>query len=460
MNLAQAESIAKAVLFEGYMLYPYRPSSVKNRQRWTFGGIYPQAYSEAQAGTDPWSMQTQCLAQGNPQTSVTARIGFLHLIEREVGELRPALADWADGAEPEYRKVEALEIAGKSYYPWQEAIEREVDADAFSLGELAAKARHMRFGFSGRRELEPLRNQSGEVAGVLIRTQQPIEGQIELTAKPVSGQVFRLTVRLSNLTPLDRAGDLSRNAASLYAFVSTHIILGVEGGGFVSSLDPPEALRDAVNGCQNVGAWPVLVGAKGERDTMLCSPIILYDYPEIAPESPGDLFDGTEIDEILTLRILAMTDEEKREMAAVDERARALLERTEALSPQALNRLHGTLRSLRPIASQAKSDAPPWEALDSKPRLAYLRVGGVDLRVGDHVRLRPRAGADILDIALVGKTATIESLERDFEDRVHVAVTVDDDPGREFGLERLPGHRFFFSPEELEPLTNKSRLAP
>ena len=193
---------------------------------------------------------------------------------------------------------------------------------------------------------------------------------------------------------------------------------------------------------------------------MLCSPIILYDYPEIAPESPGDLFDGTEIDEILTLRILAMTDEEKREMAAVDERARALLERTEALSPQALNKLHGALRSLRRIESQAESDAPPWEALDSKPRLAYLRVGGVDLRVGDHVRLRPRAGADILDIALGGKTATIESLERDFEDRVHVAVTVDDDPGREFGLERMPGHRFFFSPEELEPLANENRRAP
>jgi len=460
MNLAQAESIAKAVLFEGYMLYPYRPSSVKNRQRWTFGGIYPQAYSEAQAGTDPWSMQTQCLAQGNPQTSVTARIEFLHLIEREVGELRPALADWADGAEPEYRKVEALEIDGKSYYAWQEAIERKVVVGEIRLSDLVAGPLQIPFAFSGRRDLEPLRDQNGGIAGVLIRTQQPIEGRIELTAEAVAEQVFRITVRIFNQTALNQAADLSRNAASLHALVSTHTILGLSEGEFVSSLDPPEALRDAVNGCQNIGAWPVLVGAEGERDTMLCSPIILYDYPEIAPESPGDLFDGTEIDEILTLRILAMTDEEKREMAAVDERARALLERTEALSPEALNRLHGALRSLRPIASQAKSDAPPWEALDSKPRLAYLRVGGVDLRVGDHVRLRPRTGADILDIALVGKTATIESLERDFEDRVHVAVTVDDDPGREFGLERLPGHRFFFSPEELEPLTSKGRLAP
>ncbi len=450
MNLVQAERIAKAVLYEGYMLYPYRPSSVKNRQRWTFGGIYPQVYSEAQAGTDPWSMQTQCLTQGNPQTKVTVRIGFLHLIEREVGELPETLRAWP----PEFRKLSLLEIGERRYYAWQEAVEREVVIGELRLSDLTAGPLQIPFAFSGGRDLEPLRDQNGGIAGVLIRTQQPIEGRVELTAEAVAEQVFRITVRIFNQTALNQAADLSRNAASLHALVSTHTILGLSEGKFVSSLDPPEALRDAVNDCQNIGAWPVLVGVEGERDTMLCSPIILYDYPEIAPESPGDLFDGTEIDEILTLRILAMTDEEKREMAAVDERARALLERTEALSPEALIGLHGTLRSLRPIESQAESDAPPWETLDSKPRLAYLRVGEVDLRVGDHVRLRPRAGADILDIALGGKTATIEAIERDFEDRVHVAVVVDDDPGKEFGLDRMPGHRFFFSPEEVEPLAS------
>ena len=90
----------------------------------------------------------------------------------------------------------------------------------------------------------------------------------------------------------------------------------------------------------------MLVG-EGQRDTLLSSPIILYDYPQIAPESPGDLFDGTEIDEILSLRILTMTDEEKREMRAVDERARRILERTEALPPEHFMKLHGALRGLR-----------------------------------------------------------------------------------------------------------------
>jgi hypothetical protein len=82
---------------------------------------------------------------------------------------------------------------------------------------------------------------------------------------------------------------------------------------------------------------------------MLSSPVILYDYPQIAPESPGDLFDGCEIDEILALRILTMTDAEKREVRDGDDRARQILERTENLSPEHLMKLHGTLREMRPL---------------------------------------------------------------------------------------------------------------
>jgi hydrogenase maturation protease len=123
-------------------------------------------------------------------------------------------------------------------------------------------------------------------------------------------------------------------------------------GQFVSLLEPPENLKDLAASCENVGAWPVLVGAEGQRDTMLASPIILYDYPQIAPESPGDLFDGTEIDEILALRIMTMTDDEKREMRSTDDRARKILERTEALPVELLTRLHGTLRELRSLKEE------------------------------------------------------------------------------------------------------------
>jgi hydrogenase maturation protease len=132
------------------------------------------------------------------------------------------------------------------------------------------------------------------------------------------------------------------------ALVSAHTILEASGGEFVSLVDPPKLHRDAAQCCKNVGTWPVLVGDPGQRDTLLSSPIILYDYPEIAPESPGNLFDGAEIDEILSLRILTMTDDEKREMRQSDDRTRQILERTESLPEEHFAKLHGVLRGMRP----------------------------------------------------------------------------------------------------------------
>ena len=87
MNLSQVSKIVEAVLYEGYILYPYRPSAVKNQQRWSFGGVYPRAYSQAQGGAEPYSLQTQCLLQGTPQTVLQMLVRFLHLIDREVGAL-------------------------------------------------------------------------------------------------------------------------------------------------------------------------------------------------------------------------------------------------------------------------------------------------------------------------------------------------------------------------------------
>ena len=131
------------------------------------------------------------------------------------------------------------------------------------------------------------------------------------------------------------------------SLVSAHTVLEVHDGEFVSLLEPPEAYRDAAAACRNVGVWPVLVGEQGERDTMLSSPIILYDYPQIAPESPGDFFDATEIDEMLVLNVLGLTDDERREMAASDPRAREIVERCARLSADDLMRLHGVLRDPR-----------------------------------------------------------------------------------------------------------------
>ena len=460
MSATSVGSIVNAVLYEGYMLYPYRASSVKNRQRWTFGGVYPQAYSDAHGGAEPWLIQTQCLVRGGADTVVSAAPGCLHLVDREVGQFSEPLPQWQTQwpvAEPAYRSVEVLTIDGQRFYAWQEAIERQVAVEALRIGESGSAQKITSFAFSGQRELEPLRNARGAVAGVLVRTRRSIEGTVEMRAERVSGDVFRITTRLMNRTPIHNAGDATRDAATLRALVSCHMVLTVSGGRFMSSIDPPSELAAAAAECENIGVWPVLAGDEHACDTMLASPIILYDFPQVAPESPGDLFDGTEIDEILTLRILTMTDQEKCEMAAVDERSRALLERTEKLTPQQLQQLHGALRSPAATSPFSDSAGAPWESLDSQPRLAFLRVAGIELRVGDQVRLRPRGNADIFDLALADKVATIESLERDFEDRVHIAVTLDDDPGRDLGLARMPGHRFFFAPDEVEPLAREAR---
>jgi hypothetical protein len=335
------DRIASAVLYEGYVLYPYRPS-VKNRQRWTFGGLYPEAYCRTQNAGDAWGNQTECLVEGGPATTLAVTARFLHLTARVAGEFVPPLATWPDGAEPPFRPVQTLWVGDRPYHTWQEAEEREVAVADVELGAILDRPLSRAFAFPGRRWLEPLPGPAGDVVGVLVREQHLVEGEVELAAAPAADGLFRLTVRVINRT---RPGDgASRDDALLRALVSTHTILGVRGGAFVSLLDPPGPWAEAAAACRNVGTWPVLVGAEGDRDTVLSSPIILYDYPQVAPESPGDLFDGTEIDEILTLRILTLTDDEKRAMAAVDERARALLTRTEGLGGEELWRLHGAVR--------------------------------------------------------------------------------------------------------------------
>jgi hydrogenase maturation protease len=328
MNRALVDRVVAAVLYEGYVLYPYRPS-VKNRQRWTFGGIFPRAYCETQASGDAWMMQTDCLALGPAfrgigfqpvtredrlQTYPTMNVGvrFLHLVERSGGGSVPS---------------------------WQEAVEREIVLDEVDLPAVVAHPRRRPFVFPASRE----------EGGGVVREQQAINGTVEMSAEEIGAGLFKITVRIWNETPLTDADRISRDAAQLCSLVSTHTILTVRDGEFVSLIDPPAELRDAAAGCRNVGTWPVLVGEAGERDTLLSSPITLYDYPQVAPESPGDLFDCTEIDEILTLRVLTLTHEEKRAAAELDGRSRALLERTEALAREQLMGLHGTVRGLRPV---------------------------------------------------------------------------------------------------------------
>jgi hypothetical protein len=312
--------IADAVLYEGYILWPYRRSALKNQRRFTFGGVYPRGHSERHPD-DPWRMQTQCLVEGEAP-GVEVRVRFLHVVQRAV----------ARHAAGRLQFVDELVVDGRRHLAWEEAAERELAPGPFEIA-----AGH---------EEEALHDASGRRAGAIVRSWEPLRGAVEVQTARVADGLVRVTVAITNATPFE-AG--SREDALKRTLCSTHTILRARGGRFVSLTDPPEELRAAAAACRNEATWPVLVGEPGSRDAMLSSPIILEDHPRIAPESPGDLFDGGEIDQLLILSILSLTDEEKAEMRASDPRAQEILERTEALSAEELMRLHGAIRDLRVV---------------------------------------------------------------------------------------------------------------
>jgi hypothetical protein len=350
MNAALVDGIVKAVLYEGYMLYPYRPSAVKNQQRFNFGVIYPRSYSEAQGGADACAMQTECLVQGTAEARCLVRVRFLRMIARSVEKRSASPDNSLLRMEAQFESVAHLEMCGRTYRPWQEAAEETIELAEFNLAALAGQPTRWPFHLPAKQETEPICDAQGVVAGRMVREKRDVAGTITLTAELLAPALFKLRVQISNDSQLTSAA--GRETALEHSLVSAHTILEVRNGEFVSLVDPPEACRDFASQCHNVGTWPILAGAPGERNTMLSSPIILYDYPEIAPESPGDLFDGAEIDEILSLRIMTMTDDEKREMRESDERARQILERTEALPEEQWMKLHGALRGLRAVRGE------------------------------------------------------------------------------------------------------------
>ncbi len=315
MSSTGVDAVARALLYEGYLLYPYRPSAVKNQHRFNFGVLYPRAYSEARAGLDAWLMQTECPLRAGDDVRLDVTVRFLQ-----------ALPTTASGT-------------------WQNAIEREVVLESLAVAQLVSSPSRHPFELAGSRE-----DTANPVPDGADGAPKAITGDVEVGAIAAATGTVIVRVAIRNTTPLDRDACSSREEALTRSLISTHTILRVAGGAFVSLLDPPDGLREVVAACRNVGTWPVLAGDPDGAECMLSSPIILYDHPQIAPESAGDLFDGTEIDEILALRILTLTDDEKREIRQSDDRAREMLERTEGLPFEQLKKLHGAIRSLAPAA--------------------------------------------------------------------------------------------------------------
>jgi hypothetical protein len=327
--------------------------------------------------------------------------------------------------------ADSVLVDGQRVVAFDEAVPREADLVA-TVAELRA-GRTVPLTAPGGTDVEPLGAADGTVAGRVVRRREPVTGVVhaQLTGAPAPFPLLRLRIAVEN-TGTDPAAGAPRPEVLRRSLVATHTVLAVRGGRFLSLLEPPEWAGAAAAGCRNLHTFPVLAGPPGSRDVVLSAPVILYDHPQIAPESPGELFDSGEIDEILSLRTLTLTEDEKAEARATDPRAAALVDRVEGLPGEVLARLHGAVRSLRPAGGP---DA--------------VLVQGTRVTAGSRVRLRPRRhGSDAQDVFLAGRTATVDRVLHDVDGSRFVAVTLDDDPGRDLLAEY--GRHYQFTPEELE----------
>ncbi len=456
----EALAVADAVLYEGYLLYPYRRSSGKNRGqiRWQFGVLTSRGWAEAHgpvadgvAGSaESWWQQTECLFEAADSAVVHIRTRYLQVQAKSVEERA------GDGT---FAPVDRLDLGDRDEVCFDEAVPHEADV-VIPVAGLLVGERQVRFGVPGGEDVEPAYDAHGREAGRVVRRRWPVSAMLRLNVDRADTPfpLFRIRARIENLDEAT-APRATRPEALRRSLVSTHSFLALDTGGFVSLLDPPAWAAPKARECANVRTFPVLAGPADSRGLVLSSPIILYDHPEVAPESPGDLHDATEIDEILSLRTLTLTEDEKREARATDPRAAAILDRVDAMPPEVMERLHGAVRSLRPARTRSDDDttrpATPWwdpEADSSvSPETDTVVVDGVAVARGTRVRLRPRRrGSDAHDMFLAGRTATVEAVFLDVDDAQHVAVTIEDDPDAE--LHQWYGRYHYFAPEEIEPL--------
>jgi hypothetical protein len=481
-HLAHARKVADAILYEGYLLYPYHGRAAKNQARFQFGVLMPPGYADVDPN-EPSASQTECLAECGDDAQVRVLVRFLQLRRRSVA---------AAGPDGELEPVDQLTVGETEYVPWDEATEREQWASA-TAGELCGQDRNIEFHIGAGAQDEPVTGLDGSPAGQLSYRWDELSGVVRLEAQRVAGPygALRLRVRVENHSaPADPPRH--REEGLRTAMIGAHVLIWIPGGRFLSMTDPPEWAAPEVAACTNIGTWPVLAGPADCQDLLLSSPVILYDHPEVAAESAGDLFDATEIDEILTLRTLALTDTEKQQARATDPKAAELLDRLDGLPPEMLERMHGAIRYLestpaRPgptgdpvlgttmaggapvrhtvgpqpgaglVPGGPVTDRPavPWwdPGADQSvsPETDHITVAGLRVARGSRVVMRPGSRrADAQDLFLAGREAVVDAVLHDVDGQVHVAVTPCDDPAAD--LQRSHGRFLYFAPDEIEPL--------
>ncbi|HEX4430413.1 MAG TPA: hypothetical protein VHZ96_14195 [Frankiaceae bacterium] len=453
-GLTRAHQVADAVLYEGYLLYPYRASSPKNQVRWQFGVLGPPGAAEAGVG-EPATMSTELSLESADIAFINVYVRFLQVQSRVVERC----------TDKGWQEVDELTVGGTRWIPFHEAVSREVPLCNIPLDALDSSL-ELSVSAPAGDEFEEL-CEGSRVVGRLIRRHAALHGTVTLTSRPgTDPRLTVLTVAVQNNTwwsQGDVPGATARDVAARYSFVGTHLLLTAQGTRFLSLLEGPDWTDADVKTFSQSRCWPVLIETDEGSDAVLVAPIILGDHPSIAPESAGDLFDATEIDEILTLRVMTMTEQEKAEARGTDPRAAAILARCDAMTPDELAGLHGAQRptdhtidlSDVPVFGELTEDEIPWwdEGQDARaaPTTDCVVVKGIPVAKGSRVLLRPSRQADAQDLFLAGMTALVQRVYFDVDGDTHVAVVLEDDPGRD--LYDTTGRFYYFAPEEVEPLT-------
>jgi hypothetical protein len=351
------EELVTSLLWEGYSLYPYTPSAIKNATPTPFGIVYPPAYAAECPGAFDHA-RLECVADPMPDATLTATLRYLG----------------PDG-------------------------ERRVELGPAPVGQRVTT------GFDG--------------------------GRLTLRSEPRSnGEAF---VRCCVHNLIDVPSGLDRAGALAHALISTQLLVRISSGRFRSPLDGPPS---------SVNTYPVL--ATEADDAILGTAYVLPDHPQIAPESHGGLFDSTEIEEALLLHVQVLSEQERAEIEAGDPAVREMLARAAAAAPEDIIALHGRVELRDPVSHEPPREPPGLP--DPAAGAPEAIVDGVRFARGAKVVIRPGPDADIQARMLDGRRATVERILTDYDGKVHLGVTIDDDPGQD--LMRDTGRfLYFFAPE-------------
>jgi hypothetical protein len=394
------EELVRSLLYEGYALYPYTPG-VKNATPTPFGIAYPPAYADAQPAA--FSMlRLEAIVRAGPEAELASTVLFLQAVGQE-----------------------------------HKATERTIEVGPATLAELAREPHRVPFEFD-------------------LEDKPGLRGRVAMRAELISADLARIRVCVHNETEI--AGDASgatRGNALHHSLISTHPVLEVTGGTFVSPLERDGGEGEAAAASESVNTFPVLLG--DEDRAVLGAAIMLPDHPELAPESLGNLFDNTEIEEALLLHVHALSEDEREQISGQDPAVREMIDRAAATTGEDIMNLHGRLTYTEPDAEQrangsnGRPPSPP-PGLDEIKGERETSANGARVRLGDKIVLRPGTEGDVYDKILHGRTATVERIYRGYDDRVYLGVTVDDDPGQD--LLRETGRYLFFFADEVEPVAS------